>query len=134
MPDKKEKKPMSFGKFLTQFNVVGLAIGIIMGSGAEDIANNVIENIIMPFIHPILIKVTGKDGDGTKINIWGGKDEGGVTLDFKPVIEIVIKFSVLCVLIFFALRSGAKMELPVNDVNILNIGHKGLNKALAKFK
>ena len=91
-----------------------------MGSGAEDIANNVIENIIMPFIHPILIKVTGKDGDGTKINIWGGKDEGGVTLDFKPVIEIVIKFSVLCVLIFFALRSGAKMELPVNDVNILN--------------
>ena len=35
MSEKNEKKSMSFTKFLTQFNVVGLAIGIIMGSGAD---------------------------------------------------------------------------------------------------
>ena len=47
MSEKNEKKPMSFSKFLTQFNVVGLAIGIIMGSGAEEIANKVIENMYL---------------------------------------------------------------------------------------
>ena len=31
-----------------------------MGSGAEEIANKVIENIIMPFIHPILVKITDR--------------------------------------------------------------------------
>ena len=92
MSEKNEKKPMSFSKFLTQFNVVGLAIGIIMGSGAEEIANKVIENIVMPFIHPILVKITGDSGQGTKWNLWGGKDEGGVTIDFEPVIEITREY------------------------------------------
>ena len=121
MSEKNEKKPMSFGKFLTQFNVVGLAIGIIMGSGAEEIANKVIENIIMPFIHPILVKITGEGGEGTKWNLWGGKSEGGVTIDFEPVIEIFIKFSVLCTLIYLLLKSGAKMALPTKNVNLVSI-------------
>ena len=95
MSEKNEKKPMSFAKFLTQFNVVGLAIGIIMGSGAEEIANKVIENIIMPFIHPILIKITGESGEGTKWNLWGGKSEGGVTIDFEPVIPYQNKFMMI---------------------------------------
>tara|TARA_B100001029_G_C15041595_1_gene444039 strand:- start:1230 stop:1625 length:396 start_codon:yes stop_codon:yes gene_type:complete len=122
MPEKNEKKPMSFGKFLTQFNVVGLAIGIIMGSGAEEIANKIIENVIMPFIHPLLVKITGEDGDGTRWNLWGGKKEGGVTIDFEPVIEIFIKFAVLCTLIYLLLRSGAKMALPTKNVKLIDIG------------
>ena len=121
MSEKNEKKPMSFSKFLTQFNVVGLAIGIIMGSGAEEIANKVIENIVMPFIHPILVKINGESGQGTKWNLWGGKDEGGVTIDFEPVIEIFIKFAVLCALIYLILRSGAKMQLPTKNVNLVSI-------------
>jgi large-conductance mechanosensitive channel len=129
MPEKNEKKPMSFVKFLTQFNVVGLAIGIIMGSGAEQIANKIIESIVMPFIHPLLIKITGENGDGTKLNLWGGKKDGGVTVDFEPVIEIFIKFGVLCTLIYLLLRSGAKMALPTKNVKLIDIG-PSLKKAL----
>ena len=121
MSEKNEKKSMSFTKFLTQFNVVGLAIGIIMGSGAEEIANKVFENIVMPFIHPILVKITGEGGEGTIWNLWGGKNEGGVTIDFEPVIEILIKFSVLCTLIYLLLRSGTKMTLPTKNVNLVSI-------------
>ena len=48
--------------FLTNFNVIGLAIGFIIGSNLKDIANAIISDLIMPFINPLLEKLSGGEG------------------------------------------------------------------------
>ncbi len=48
--------------FLTNFNVIGLAIGFIIGANLKDIANAMISDLIMPFINPVLEKMAGDNG------------------------------------------------------------------------
>ena len=57
----------SFKEFLTQFNIIGLAIGFIIAANLKDIAEAIITDLIMPFIKPILEKMT--DGGGLKYKI-----------------------------------------------------------------
>ena len=60
----------SYLDFFTKFNVLGLAIGLMIGSNLKDVANTFIEDVLMPFIKPILSFITGKygrhDDDKTK--------------------------------------------------------------------
>ena len=45
--------------FFRNFNVLGLAIGLMIGSNLKEVAGDFIDGIIMPFIKPILATLTG---------------------------------------------------------------------------
>ena len=42
-------------QFFAKFNVLGLAIGLMIGSNLKDVASVFIDDVLMPFIAPLLL-------------------------------------------------------------------------------
>ena len=60
--------PKQYMDFFSKFNVLGLAIGLMIGSNLKDVANDFIDDVLMPFVEPLLYFISGKKGNGIKIN------------------------------------------------------------------
>ena len=68
-------------EFVQKFNVLGLAIGLMIGSNLKDVAGDFIDDILMPFVNPILKQISnGKEGE----------EEGSLSLSI-PGTEIKLK-------------------------------------------
>lgn len=111
--------------FLTNFNIVGLAIGFIIGSNLKDIANAMIGDLFMPFLKPILERLSGDKG--FKYDL-----PGGVTLDLEKIITAIIKFIALSIVIFALINYGVQIKKPTKWVEVRNFDK--LVSALKKVK
>jgi large-conductance mechanosensitive channel len=100
--------------FFTNFNVLGLAIGLMIGSNLKEVAGDFIDGIIMPFIKPLLSTVTG--GRELKLHVPGTS----VTLDLEKVTSSSIKFAALSMIIFFMIQVGIRVKKPVQWVSVRN--------------
>ena len=119
--------------FFSNFNVLGLAIGLMIGSNLKDVAGDFIDDILMPFVNPAINLLTkgkgeGKDNDkgkskGVIFNVPGTNIE----INLERVIASSIKFMALSVIIFVMLQFGVKIKKPVQWVEVKNF--KDLNKS-----
>ena len=101
-------------QFFANFNVLGLAIGLMIGSNLKEVAGDFIDGIIMPFIKPILSTITG--GKDLKFPVPGTE----VELDLDKVTASTIKFAALSIIIFIMLQLGVKIKKPVQWVSVRN--------------
>ena len=101
-------------EFFSNFNVLGLAIGLMIGSNLKEVAGDFIDGLIMPFIKPILGTITG--GKDLKFAIPGTD----VQLDLDKVTASSIKFAALSIIIFIMLQLGVKIKKPVQWVSVRN--------------
>ena len=101
-------------QFFANFNVLGLAIGLMIGSNLKEVAGDFIDGIIMPFIKPILSTITG--GRDLKFPVPGTE----VELDLDKVTASTIKFAALSVIIFIMIQLGVKIKKPVQWVSVRN--------------
>ena len=108
--------------FFSNFNVLGLAIGLMIGSNLKEVAGDFIDGIIMPFIKPILGTITG--GRDLKFKIPGTE----VELDLDKVTASSIKFGALSVIIFVMLQLGVQIKKPVQWVSVRNWDKMKKNK------
>ena len=110
-------------QFLANFNVLGLAIGLMIGSNLKEVASDFIDGIIMPFIKPLLSTITG--GRDLKFNVPGTS----VQLNLEKVTSSSIKFASLTIIIFIMLQLGIRIKKPVQWVSVRNWdGIKGKKK------
>ena len=100
--------------FFRNFNVLGLAIGLMIGSNLKEVAGDFIDGIIMPFVKPLLATVTG--GRELKFHVPGTE----VELDLDKVTASSIKFAALSVIIFVMLQLGVQIKKPVQWVSVRN--------------
>ena len=49
-----KKMCKEFMDFLTEYKVIGLAIAFIIGAAAKELIGSFVDNIVMPFISPLL--------------------------------------------------------------------------------
>ena len=107
--------------FFSNFNVLGLAIGLMIGSNLKDVAGDFIDDVLMPFVNPainLITKSKGKGkGKGVILNIPGTDIE----INLERVIASLIKFMALSVIIFVTLQFGVKIKKPVQWVEIRNV-------------
>ena len=108
--------------FFANFNVLGLAIGLMIGSNLKEVAGDFIDGIIMPFIKPILGTITG--GRDLKFKVPGTD----VELDLDKVTASSIKFGALSVIIFIMLQLGVQIKKPVQWVSVRNWDKMKKNK------
>ena len=101
-------------EFFANFNVLGLAIGLMIGSNLKEVAGDFIDGLIMPFIKPILGTITG--GRDLKFKVPGTD----VELDLDKVTASSIKFASLSVIIFIMLQFGVQIKKPVQWVSVRN--------------
>lgn len=112
-------------EFLTNFNVIGLAVGFIIGSNLKDIANAMISDLIMPFVNPILEKISGDGGFVYEI-------PGGIKFNLDKLVEATIKFIALSIVIFGLISWGVSIKKPTKWVSVRNFDK--LVDALKKVK
>ena len=101
-------------QFFANFNVLGLAIGLMIGSNLKEVAGDFIDGIIMPFIKPLLSTITG--GRDLKFKVPGTE----VELNLEKVTSSSIKFAALSLIIFIMLQLGIRIKKPVQWVSVRN--------------
>ena len=108
------KKSFSeFYEFIAKGNVIGLAIGVIMGTAFSAIVNSLINDVLMPFI--------GLLTSGVDFKAWFIPLNGQSYASLKeaheaaaPVITIgnfiaaVVNFLIIAIILFFIMKAMAK--------------------------
>ena len=108
--------------FFTKFNVLGLAIGLMIGSNLKDVAGDFIDDVLMPIVNPILNIFT--KGNGVTLHI----PRTGIKINLERVIGSSIKFMALSVIIFVMIQLGVKLKKPVQWVSVRNWDKMGKTK------
>ncbi len=116
----KDKKKSSYLDFMIKFNVIGVAMGIIIGDNLKDIAKALISGLLMPFVKPVIQKLT-PDG-GLNFTIIPNDDEGkgGVELKLDKLLTSTLQFACLSLVIFALLRLGMKIKKSKKWVVVKN--------------
>lgn len=99
--------------FFSKFNVLGLAIGLMIGANLKDVASDFIEDVLMPFVNPLLNKLT--KGRGAAFTI----PKTSIKINLERVLTSTVKFIALSIIIFIMLRFGVKLKKPVQWVKII---------------
>jgi large conductance mechanosensitive channel len=92
-----------FMKFLKEYSVIGLAIGVIIGSKAGELVKAITDGLLMPFVTPIL-SAAGGDWQSAK---W---DIGPFSFAFGSVIAALLNFLIVAFLVFLFAKKVLKEE------------------------
>ena len=101
-----------FVKLIQDFNVIGFALGIMIGNNVAELANTFIDGIIMPTLEPLLKKAGGKE---MTVRI------GGLTFHLEKFVQAIMKFIGISIVIFVLLQFGINMNKPVTWVSIRSV-------------
>ena len=88
-----------FLAFLKEYKVVALAIGFIMGIASKDLVSSLVDNIIMPFISPLIPQATWRDAVLSM---------GPVHLKWGLFLSQVIEFTILAFVVFLIAKQILK--------------------------
>lgn len=120
MTEKEGKKKQSYLDFMVKFNVIGVAMGIIIGSNLKDIAKAMIDGLIMPFIKPLIKKITPTGGLKFTIIPPDDEGEGGVQLNLDKLVTSILQFGCLSIIIFAMLKMGVDIKKSKKWVVVKN--------------
>ena len=120
--------PTQYMDFFSKFNVLGLAIGLMIGSNLKDVANDFIDDILMPIINPALSYI-GENGNAATIYI----PSTSIKLNLTRVIASLAKFMAISVIIFLMLQFGIKLKKPVQWVSVRNWKDKNKKSKRSDF-
>ena len=103
-----------------KFNVLPVAIGLMVGASLKNVADNLIEDLLMPFIRPLIKKLLA-DNNKNKKNRNKFKVPGTeVILNLENIIMSSAKFFSLTVLIYLLIRFGIRVKKRPRRVRIMN--------------
>ncbi len=105
-------------EFFEKFDILGLAVGLMIGASLKDVANNLIEEGVMPFIKPLLDSMNKKVTKDGKIKFGGEKN--GIAINLSKIIESIIKFIALSFIILLLIKLGVKVKKRPKRVRISN--------------
>lgn len=98
-----EKGKKTFGefkKFISQGNVINLAVGVIIGDAFGKIVTSIVDDILMPIIGVIIGGI-----DFTSLSIKVGE----ATITYGNFVQNVIDFLIVAICIFFFVKAIDKM-------------------------
>lgn len=101
-----------FLQLIKDFNVIGFALGVLVGNQAAELADAIIDGIIMPTIQPALDKI---GGENLTLNI------GGIQIHLQKFIAAFIKFISLAVVIYMLMSVGVTITKPVSWVSVRSV-------------
>ena len=98
-----------FIDLLKNFNVIGFALALIMVNNVTDLANSIINSIIMPTIQPFINRLKGEDS-----SIFIGK----IQIKLDSFVQSSIKFLAMSIIIYIMIKFGFEIQKPVQWVSI----------------
>ncbi len=104
-----------FKDFITKGNVIGLAVGVVLGGAFQAIVNSVVNDVIMPIVG---LFTTGVDfakaywdltvtlkGAEKAVSIEQALEQGHVLVSYGNLITVVINFFIIALVVFLIVRS-----------------------------
>lgn len=107
-----------FKKFISQGNVLELAIGVIIAGAFGKIVNSLVNDILMPLIGLVL---NGVNVAGQFIALNGqsyasaeeAKKAGAAILAYGSFVQNIIDFAIVAFVLFLIVRQANKYKKPV---------------------
>lgn len=91
----------SFAAFLKEFNVISLALGLVMGSASTALINSLVKDVFMPIVAPLLSNASWREAT---LNI------GPVAIAYGSFLAELLNFLLLALLVFFVTKKLLKLE------------------------
>ena len=95
------------------FNVIGFALGVLMANAGKDLANSVIDGVIMPTLKPGLDRITPQGKATLRI--------GSIEINLEKLITALIRFICLGLVVYLLIKVGVKMTKPTAWVSIRSV-------------
>lgn len=108
-----EHEAKGFLKVLSDFNIIGFALGVLMAKAGADLVNGVIEGIIMPTINPLIEKFYPENKKSVTL--------GRIEIHLKKTIEAFIRFFALSLIVYLLMKTGIKMTKPITWVSVRSV-------------
>lgn len=90
-----------FMDFLKEYKIVGLAIAFIIGAAANQLIKSLVDNIVMPFIGPLIPSGEWKEG------VWA---LGPFMFSWGKFVSDLIYFLIIALVIFLIVKKIMKEE------------------------
>jgi len=95
-----------FAAFIRTYGVIGVAIGIVMGSAVAKIINAIVEGLIMPLIEMVL---PGPKWQEAVIHL------GRASIKIGVIIAAFIDFFAIAIVVFLMVKYVLKVDEPKKD-------------------
>jgi len=99
-----------FKEFVSRGNAFDMAVGLILGTGFTSIVNSLVNDIIIPIISSLTIKVNLSD---LKFTITGF-DQNVIAINYGSFIQNVIDFLIAAFCIFIVVKTINKLKKKRN--------------------
>ena len=105
-------------KIMVDFNVIGVALGVLIGNNIVDLVNALNDGVIMPTLQPFLDKLQF----GKKESTTPDSTEGGIKFNLNSLFTPLIKFITVSIIILIFLKLGTSLlDSPSTDVVIIGV-------------
>ena len=102
-----------FFDFLIQANVIGLALGLMLGNAVTEITGHLIDDIVFPILKPFLSVLQAASNRKVKL-------PGGMRLNITSFSKSFLKFSIMLILVGLLVKiSGMSLAPPVMAVKVV---------------
>jgi len=118
------KGTLSIGQIMIDFNVIGVALGVLIGNNIVDLVNAINEGIIIPTLQPFLDRLQIKvgDSDEPEVSDSEGDKKTGIQFNFTSLFTPLIKFITISLIVLFCLNLGTSLlETPSTNVVIIGV-------------
>ncbi|MFH1849695.1 MAG: MscL family protein [archaeon] len=95
------KVASEFREFLKEYKVLGLAIAFIIGVASKDLVNSLVENIVMPFMNPLIPHGTWETATMAL---------GPVSIKWGAFLGSAINFLIIAVVVFVIAKKILREE------------------------
>lgn len=90
-----------FASFLKEYNIVGLAMAFVMGAASNSLVKSLVDNLIMPFINPLL---AGAAWQTATLSL------GPVVIGWGAFTAELLHFLILALVVFVIAKKLLKQE------------------------
>lgn len=116
-------------KIMVDFNVIGVALGVLIGNNIVDLVNALNEGVIIPSIQPFLDRLQFSSNDGNDVEFKDeststekdDKSKGGIKFNFNSLFTPLIKFITISIIVLIFLNLGTTL-LDTPSTNVVIIG------------
>jgi large conductance mechanosensitive channel len=129
-----------FKAFLNQGNVLGLAVGVIIGGGFGKIVSSLTDDVLMPIVSLATggmdftnkFIVMGDTGGKTIATLAQAKEAGIAVLGWGSLLTAIINFVIMAFIVFMIVRQANKIMPPAppgpSEVDLLTEIRDNLKK------
>ena len=104
-----------FKEFAMKGNVMGMAVGVIIGGAFGKIVSSLVDDVLMPLIGKMTGGVSFTDlfvnlGEGEYETLAAAKEAGAAVLAYGQFIQNIIDFLIIAFCIFLMIKAMNKMK------------------------